>query len=186
MTIWRAPNLDFVDYQPRISVTLGELIDGQMIDFSDPENIAYWGDVAFNAETYSRVCDLLIARFALREIGILPPGRWVQLLMYDIRGNLAPKYNRLYALLPDFDLLTIEDKFGKRREIESQYPETLLSDNADYISAGQDTEYEDITHGDDLDRYLDYLRRWKELDIMFLDELEPYFSALLTLNINGD
>lgn len=176
----------FATYQPRFSVTLGELIDGGMINFSEPENVFYWGDVAFNAETYTRVCGFLEQRYRYREISIMPPKRWIYKLMYKIKGELAPKYNRLYALIDDFNPLAIEDKYGKRREIESDYPETLLSENADYISAGQDSEYEDVTLGDSVDKMLDYMSRWKEIDVMFLDELEPFFGSVITFNLNAD
>lgn len=39
------------------------------------------------------------------------------------------------------------DEYYKGRDIESDYPETLLSSNADYISSGNDTENERVTDG---------------------------------------
>lgn len=186
MPTYEMPNLDWHEYQPHFSVCFGELVNSGLVNFEDPENIMYWGDVAFNEDTYDRVCKQFVQRFSSREISIMPPGRWFEKIMYFIKGNLAPKYNRLYSILPEFDLLASEDRYGKRREIESDYPETLLSENADYISAGQDIEYEDITHGDSLDKILEYIEKWREIDTMFLDELENYFCSVITFNINAD
>ena len=165
------------------TIQLGELVESGVFDWSRAE--LDWSSAAYSTEQYKRVCDYFIARFEYREISIVPPLEWFGILKRKFVYELSPKYNAAYKQLADgLNLLANEDEYYKERHISSSYPETLLSENADYISSGEDREFERIKIGNSADA-LERLNQFKAIDEMMLDELEGCFIGLYTANING-
>lgn len=189
------------------SITLAELIDAGIFDWS--KDYLNWQAVAYDDEQYERVCNYFIDRFYYREISMLPFKIWANFLLRKIKYELMPKYNFLYAeaakkISMDFSGLetidgsTHDDEYYKRREIESAYPETLLSNNSDYVTSGNDLEDERIrdhtenkTHEkkaptiEYLANIEKYLELMGQIDKQMLDELEIMFVGLYTANYNG-
>jgi hypothetical protein len=143
-----------------------------------------WSEYAYNEETYKRLCDMIYNRYKWREICITPPLEWRDWFMSGIKYELCPKFNRLYKLREDMDGLdyTLDhDRYGKRRDIDSEFPETLMSGNSDYASSGKDSEYEDIDLRNPIDDYEKRLAIAKmDIDNEFVGELETYFNSILT------
>lgn len=164
------------------TVTLGELIEGGW--FTWENELFDWKKYAYNDEQYIRVCGAFMQRFYFREISMLPPKRWAMKLMYEIRYNIAPVCNELYKLTDSSPLYLKRDSYGKRRKISSDYPETLLSGNSDYISSGNDEEYEDLVIEDVLNTALAIADKWNSIDNLFLDRCEKMFSGLVASIIN--
>lgn len=166
------------------TVTLGELIDHGVFDWSSPE--LAWRDAAYSEEQYSRVCDYFIERFRFREISIEPYLEWAYMLRRKLRFELMPKYKALYKMLDEgFDPAQDSDSYHKERVIGSDYPETLLSGNSDYVTTGQDKEYEDVRRANMLDSYLKYQQEFRAIDESLLDELEGMFIGLYSVTIGG-
>lgn len=166
------------------TVTLGELIEHGVFDWSRPT--LDWSSAAYSPEQYERVCDYFTQRFLFREISIEPFGAWATMLRYRFVYELMPKYRNLYMYLDDdFDPAQVDNTYHKRRAIGSDYPETLLSGNSDYISNGQDEESEDIERGSLMDAYTQYVTDYQAIDKMMLDELEDMFIGLYTASIDG-
>lgn len=166
------------------TIQLGELIDKGVFDWS--LDVLDWSNAAYNDEQYKRVCDYFIERFKFREISIEPFYEWACMLRRKLVYELMPKYKNLYKYLDeDFDPAQKSDKYRKRRSIGSDYPETLLSGNSDYISNGQDEESEDIERGDLQDAYNRYVADYQAIDTRLLDELESMFIGLYTATIDG-
>ena len=171
------------------SITLGELLYKD--EYTEPvfswTGIMDWSEFAFSPEQYERVCAMFEAKYYWEEIS--EPAnyqKWLRLLAYTIKYELCPKYNKLYALETknELPLLATGSEFGKSREIESEFPETLLSGNSDYASFGKDREYEDIKHGDTLEKLEAIAEKYRSIDQMFIDELQPFFSMLYSTNLN--
>lgn len=166
------------------TVTLGELIDHGVFDWSRPE--LDWKDAAYNGEQYERVCEYFIERFRFREISIEPYLEWAYALRRKLRFELMPKYNALYKLADEgFDPFQESDTYHKERVIGSDYPETLLSGNSDYITSGQDREFEEVKRGKILDAYMAYKESFVSVDESLLDELECLFIGLYSVTIGG-
>ena len=166
------------------TVTLGELIDKGVFDWS--LDILDWSAAAYSSEQYERVCAYFIERFRFREIGIEPFFEWATMLHRKLVYELMPKYRNLYQYLDEeFDPAQVSDRYHKRRAIGSDYPETLLSANADYISSGQDEESEDIERGNLQEAYNNYVTKYQAIDTHLLDELESMFIGLYTASIDG-
>ena len=166
------------------TVTLGELIDKGIFDWS--LDVLNWSSAAYSTEQYSRVCNYFIERFRFREISIEPFYEWATMLHRKLVYELMPKYKNLYQYLDDdFDPAQVSDKYHKRRTVGSDYPETLLSANADYISNGQDEESEDIERGNLQEAYNSYVTEYQAIDTHLLDELESMFIGLYTASIDG-
>lgn len=166
------------------TVTLGELIDKGVFDWS--MDLLDWSEQAYNEEQYERVCQYFIERFRFREISIEPFYEWGAMLHRKLAYELMPKYINAYQALEDgFDVAQVSDKYHKRRAIGSDYPETLLSGNSDYISNGQDEESEDIERGNVVDSYINYLDKFIAVDTALLDELENMFIGIYTVSIDG-
>lgn len=166
------------------TVQLGELIDKGIFDWS--LDILDWSSAAYSSEQYNRVCSYFIERFRFREISIEPFYEWATMLHRKLVYELMPKYKNLYQYLDEsFDPAQVSDKYHKRRAVGSDYPETLLSGNADYISNGQDEESEDIQRGDLLESYNKYIEDYQAIDTQLLNELESMFIGLYTASIDG-
>jgi hypothetical protein len=67
----------------------------------------------------------------------------------------------------------------------SDFPQTsLVGDSQDYASTGNDVEYERIKQMDPLELE-DRLKNYNDVDLAIINEIEPLFSCLFTVNING-
>lgn len=167
---WRSP----------ISLVLGELIEDGAIDFSRSE----WNFDSYNQEQRDRLYRKLEARYRYASIGIIPVARWRRRVIGQLNESMA-KYRWAYKALDDgIDPLQIGSEYHKYRNIDSDFPQTLLSANEDYASYGTDIEEEWIRQGGWLE-FLEKLKKAKGVDEMILDELEGLFSSLMTVSINA-
>ena len=166
------------------TVCLGELVENGVFDWSN--EILDWKDAAYNEEQYERVCKYFIERFRFREISIEPFYEWATQLHSRLVFELMPKYRMMYAFIDDgFDIAQTGNHYEKARSIGSDYPETLLSGNADYVSTGKDDEKETIDRGNLLDSYNNFNETFESIDKLLLDELESFFISLYTVSIEG-
>ena len=167
------------------TMQLGELIELGLFSWDDPE--LNWHAAAYDDEQYSRVCAYFIERFRYREISVVPLLQWKRLLHSAIVYELMPKYKPLYDELHSGGIVPLADKdeYYKGREIGSNYPETLLAGNADYISTGRDEEFERVTLGNVSERLDQYVNLYRDVDNALLDELESFFICMYTANVNG-
>ena len=166
------------------TITLGELIDKGVFDWG--LDILDWSSAAYSTEQYSRVCAYFIERFRFREISIEPFYEWATMLHRKLVYELMPKYRNLYQYLDEeFDPAQVSDRYHKGRSIGSDYPETMLSGNSDYVSDGRDEESEDIERGYLMEAYENYVTRYQAIDQCLLDELESMFIGLYTASIDG-
>ena len=167
---WRSP----------ISLVLGELIEKGAIDFSSPE----WDFDYYDREQRDRLYEKLEGRYYFRSISIVPPARWRKRLLAHL-NELMAKYRWAYKALADgVDPLQVSDRYRKYRNIDSDFPQTILSKNQDYASYGTDFEEEELMQGDWLE-FLQKLKSAKGVDEMILDELDGLFSSLITVNLNS-
>ena len=172
-----------------VSITLGELLYKD--EYTEPvfkwEGVADWSEYAFSPEQYARVCTMFEQKYYWEEIS--EPAnyqKWLRLLAYTIKFELCPKYNKLYELErnKELPLLATLSKYGKSRDIDSEFPETLLSGNSDYASFGKDREYEDVQLGDTLEKLEEIAATYRSIDQMFVDELQPFFAMVYSTNLN--
>lgn len=168
------------------TIQLGELVESGVFDWEKPQ--LQWRNAAYDEAQYTRVNTYFIERFRYREISIVPALEWMQMLKRKLVFELMPKYKHLYAMADNLNsenILNDEDEYYKRRSINSDYPETLLSENADYISDGTDEEWERIKQGNPIDKMDDYYMRFRTIDERLLDELESMFVSMYTSYVNG-
>lgn len=185
------PDIDALDSETGCSrfnavytVCLGELIESGVFSWDMPEYD--WSGYAYDAEQYARFCEYFNMRFYFREVSMVPLKKWQYYLMSKIRFELCPKYNPLYERIAQgYAPLASGDEYRKKREINSDYPETLLSGNADYISDGVDLEEETIKEGDFTENANRYAAEFRSIDKMMADELESMFMQMYTASVNG-
>lgn len=165
------------------TIQLAELIYEGVFKWDRPE--LDWSIAAYDAEQYARVCAYFIERFKYREISIEPFKVWANFLRRKLVYELMPKYKPLYKRIAEgVNPLAGSNEYYKNRTIESQYPETLLSENADYITDGKDEEYQRIKETDFVEANAKYAEQYKGVDEMLLDELESLFISMYTANMN--
>lgn len=170
---------------------LGELIEHGLFSWDD--TMLNWYDASYAAQEdtkdpgqYKRVCDYFVERYRFCEVSIEPLYEWKTRLHACIVYELCPKYNALYKRLAEgWNPLQDSSDYEKRREIGSEYPETLLSKNADYLSTGTDLEYEHVHEGNVTDALLNYAKNFHYVDELFLDDLEKFFIGLYTSHTNA-
>ena len=166
------------------TVYLGELMQSGVFNWKRPE--LDWSDAAIDEQQYERVCDYFNLRFKWREISMLPVLKWFDYLRNKLVYELMPKYKPLYERVAEgINPLSSETEYYKNRTIESAYPETLLSDNADYITDGKDEEFQRIKEHGTAEAMMNFAEVYKGVDQLMLDELEVMFISLYTTNVNG-
>lgn len=169
------------DFHAVVTVTLGELVYDGWIDWDDDS----WHWDAYDDEQYNRLNEKIEARYWDREIGILPPGEWKRRFIGKL-NEVMPKYKLLYDKVKDgLDIWQESDEYHKERSVDSEYPQTQLRGTEDYASSGGDMEYETIKDGDMLDKIRKFQQYYVDVDVMILDELEPLFSSLYSVSMNG-
>lgn len=173
-------------YQPEwhavYTVQLGELIQSGVFDWKRPE--LDWSSAAVDVEQYKRVCDYFIERFRYREISIEPFLEWAQMLKRKFVYELMPKYAPMYKAAESVQPLAESDEYYKRRTVDSEYPETLLSGNSDYASTGTDEEWERVKVGNLADA-VERFKGYHATDELMLDELETMFISSYTSYVDG-
>ena len=167
-----------------MTITLGELVESGVFDWNMP--LLTWENAAYDNDQYVRVCSYFILRFYYREISMLPFRQWANHLQRKLVYELMPKYKPLYDRVANgINPLQDGDEYYKERAIESAYPETLLSENADYITDGKDIEHEKQVEGNITEQITNYANEFKNVDELLLDELESLFISMYTVNVNG-
>lgn len=166
------------------TIQIGELIECGVFDWKS--ELLDWQTAAYDAEQYARVCEYFIQRFYYREISIEPFEEWARTLRRKIVFELMPKYRPLYERVGEgINPLQQSNEYYKNRTIESAYPETLLSENADYITDGRDEEFQRIRENEFADSIDNYVNVYRNVDEYMLDELESMFVCMYTTNVNA-
>lgn len=166
------------------TVYLGELLESGVFDWSRPE--LNWSDAAYDEAQYTRICEYFNLRFKWREISMLPILKWFDYLKRKLVFELMPKYKPLYDRIAEgVNPLSDSGEYYKNRTIESAYPETLLSANADYITDGKDEEFQRVHEGETATMPGRYAEFYKGVDELLLDDLESMFISLYTTHVNG-
>lgn len=164
------------EFYSKYSITLGEWYE---YGFYDPTSDDWIWDY-YTREQYDRVCEKFLGRYYYREVSIFTPAQWALAYMRKF-NEIMPKYKVLYERIDaGFNPLQASDEYMKSRDIFSDFPATLLTDNADYASTGADREEERIVEGDIVEKTNTYASRYRDVDVMILDEVEPVlFSGLM-------
>ena len=166
------------------TVTIGELLANGVFDWNSP--MLDWSEAAYDEEQYERVCTYFIERFYYREISIEPYLEWARMVKRKLVFELMPKFKPLYERVAEgINPLAGENEYYKNRTIQSAYPETLLSENADYITDGKDEEFQRIKEKDFSTSVQDYALAYKGVDELMLDQLESMFISMYTTNVNA-
>lgn len=170
------------DWHAVHTIQLGELVESGYIDFSAPS----WDFDAFDKEQRNRLWRKFYARNKWYEIGIIPPLRWQETLLAKL-NEIMPKYKPLYEALKDgYTPLQEGSERHRSRNVMSEYPQTMLKPTTeDYASTGYERLYETIRDGSYIDKAYDVETKYKDVDIMILDELDYLFIGLTTANVNG-
>lgn len=169
------------DFNGVISITLGELYEEGFIDWTD----GTWNFPKYSDEQDERLKEKIIDHYYYREISLVPPGIWKHEFLRTMR-EIMPKYLYLYRVIENNpDLIGASSEYYKSRNIYSDFPQTQLrGENQDYASAGNDMEFERIRQADIMD-IAERLKSYEDVDMMIVQELEPLFSVLLTMNLNA-
>jgi hypothetical protein len=100
-------------------------------------------------------------------------------------NEIMPKYIPWYKLIADGMNVGVTSEYYKSRNVFSDFPQTKLAgETQDYASTGNDTEYERLNTADPLD-IAERIRSYDDEDASIIKEIEPLFSSLLTVSING-
>lgn len=168
------------DWHGVINLPLGELIENGVIDFSSKS----FDFDSYNDEQRNRFWKKFEGRYYFREIGIVPYGRWRRRLIAKL-NELMDKYKWAYKAIDEgINPWSTFDEYVKSRNIDSDFPQTLLNGESDYASYGRDYESERIQFGDFIEK-LNSIKDVSGIDEMILDELEILFSSLLTVSMNA-
>lgn len=165
------------------TVELCELMQSGAFDWSRPE--LDWSEAAYDQEQFERFCKYFEMRFMFREISMLPPLQWFTAFKRMMVYELMPKYKPLYEQVSSGIAPLGENEYYKERHVSSAYPETLLSGNSDYISSGEDKEWERVKVNNAAEAIEAYKNGFRSVDAALGDELEVLFISMYTSYVNG-
>ena len=170
------------DWHAIYTIQLGELVESGYIDF----NSHACDFDAYDTTQRKRLYSKLYARYKYYEIGIVPPLRWQEAMIAKL-NEIMPKYKPLYKALEDgYNPLQDMSERHRERGVDSTYPQTMLNGrNQDYASTGNELMWETIRDGSIIDTADKLNKRYNDVDVMILNELDFLFMGLTTANING-
>lgn len=179
------------DFHAVGTIQLVEWVECGLVDLTDGtwEFNAYEGDDEKMADLYevtnARVLRKVVDHYLYYEVAMPLYKEWKHQLLTRL-NEVMPKYMWAYRMLADgTNPLTSEDDYYKGRTIRSDYPETLLSGNSDYVSDGTDTETERIRIRDLWEKLGSSLALAKDVDQMVIDDVADCFSGLMTVNLDA-
>lgn len=169
------------DFFSVTSVQLGELYDDGWFDLTDDS----WYFPRYSDEQHKRLCTKILEHFYYRDIALVPPGLWKREFLRKM-NEVMPKYIPMYRYLNEYpELFGANSEYYKSRNIYSDFPQTQLNGaNGDYASSGNDMEFERLRQMDILE-LAERLKSYDDVDLLIIDEIEPLFSCLLTVNVNA-
>lgn len=170
------------DYHAVNTIQLCELIEGDFFDLTRSD----WDfGPKYSAEQHAKLCSKITDHFYYREIALTPPGIWKHEFLRTM-NEIMPKYMYLYKMLEEEpSLFNADSEYYKSRNIYSDFPQTQLNgENGDYASSGNDLQFERIKQMNILD-LVERLKNYRDVDLMIIDEIEPLFSCLFTINVNA-
>lgn len=162
-------------YWSAMSITVGELMDAGIVTKS-----WFMTFDAYDANQAETLWTKFVGRYQFREIGILPPKRWMLRTIAKL-NEVMPKYKPMYQAIADgITTMTDYDEWHKSRDIYSSFPQTALGGaNEDYASSGNDREYETVRDYGLLDAGA-RIRAYNDVDTMILDDLDVLFMSIRT------
>ena len=171
------------DFHANITIQFGQLVNSGWFDYLNDET---WKFDYYSEEQYLRFCKKFINHYFWHEIGVLPLLRWKMEYLRKM-DEIMPKYKLLYKALEDGDVIPLAESsiYRKSRNIDSDFPQTLLSGNSDYASYGSDYESEEIHQGSTIEKVSDFKQFYKDVDVLIIEELEFLFSPLISASTNG-
>lgn len=173
---------DVPDYHSINTIQICELANAGLFDLSRDD----WDfNPKYSAAQHRQLCDKITAHYWYREISLTPFGIWKHEFLRTM-NEIMPKYIRLYKVIDEApELIGAESEWYKSRNIFSDFPQTQLSgNNGDYATNGNDTEYERIKQLDTIE-LAKRLETYKDVDLMIIEEIEPLFSCLFTIDVNA-
>lgn len=160
-------------YWSALSITVGELMDAGMLTEK-------WWLTAdhYDVPQGKRLWKKFVGRYQFREIGILPPKRWMLRTIAKL-NEIMPKYKLLYKALADgANVMNAGDEYHKSRDVFSTFPQTALGgSDQDYATSGTDREYETVRDYGLLD-VSDRMATYNDVDVLILEELDVLFMAV--------
>ena len=169
------------DYHAIVSIQLCELANDGWFDLTRED----WDfGPKYSAEEHSKLCTMILDHFYYREISLIPPGRWKREFL-RFMNEIMPKYMYWFRALNSGMQLGSNSEYYKSRNIYSDFPQTnLAGENQDYASTGNDVEYERVRY-DDITELQNKLKSYDDVYRAILNEMEPLFSCLLSVSVNG-
>lgn len=163
------------------TITLGEWHD---LGFYKPLEDPSWQFDAYSDAQYERLCVKFLNRFYDRYVSIPTPSIWKRAYLRKL-NEIMPKYKLLYKRV-DAGIDPLQDSRDrfKSRDVFSDFPETMLSGNSDYASAGTDRESDALHEGNAVEMTEAFSMYYNDVDVMILDELEHVlFSGFITASV---
>lgn len=169
-------------WHAQITIQLGELLEDEVIVFEDGTWEVDWFDAAQGARFWKKFAN----RYYLREISLVPVAQWKREVIRKL-NEVMPKYKRLYAFLESEsgNLFVSSDDYGKSRDIYSEFPATQLASGEDYASNANDRQYEHVKIEKPLEVFMEFVRSYKDVDVLLLDECESLFCAMTCASVPG-
>lgn len=173
---------DYTDWHSKNTIIFGSLIEDGW-DWGGNDWKAYNVSPEAMALVRPRINEKIEDRFFYRELGRLPISAFKRGLKSRIQDAVS-KYGWVYEeAFKGLDFSAGEIEKLKQRETRSDYPQSLLQvEEKDYLTWGEDQQYEKIITKNNLPLLMEFYRTMAEPDAKILEDIEICFSQLLSFN----
>lgn len=170
---------DIPDFHAVVTIQLCELIDTGFCD----DELTGWKWPKYSDEQDAELRNKIVEHYYFREIALAPPPVWKHEFIRKMK-EIMPKYIPLYKLMDESpELFGGNSEYYKSRDMFSNFPQSELKGDEDYASSGTDREFQRIKQ-DDIINIAKRLEDYEDIDLRIIDDIEPLFSCLFTVNMN--
>ena len=181
------PYLEFPErakeFHSNESIKFGLLVDEGLITLG----VEPWDWKPYSPEQKERIIEQMTRKFFDYELNA-PAHIW-RMNFIQALIETQVKYNPLYEALENgFNPVYSYDEWEKKRDINSDFPQTRIAGtaNADYASEGVDMERETIRISDPLTMLEQYQAKAKGIDQMFLEDIEKRcFTCVIVSHVDA-
>lgn len=173
---------DYTDFHSKNTIVFGSLIEDGW-DWGRNDWKAYNVSPEAMALVRPRINEKIEDRYFTRELGQLPVSAFKRNLKSRLQDAIA-QYGWVYEeAFKGLDFSATEIERFKQRETRSDYPQSLLQvDNKDYLTWGEDEEYEKTLSKSSLPLLMQFYSSMTEPDAKIIEAVEICFSQLLSRN----
>lgn len=174
---------DYTDWHSKNTIIWGALLEDPFYDWGRDEWTCYLLTDEELAVIRPRLNKKIEDRYRYRELGVLPPRRFMDNLVRNINDAMATHGLVYKELIKGLDITNNGSELVKQRDVNSNFPQSQLSPTAqDYASSSVERGKETTNSGNQIKAIETFGKVFNEPDAAVLDWISVCFSNYISSN----